>query len=72
MHSTNDLEDGYLGSGKRLRYSVRKHGKENHIKEILEFFDNREDLAKREAEIITENEIAKKDCMNLVLGGGGG
>ena len=30
MHSTTNLEDGYLGSGKRLRYSIRKYGKENH------------------------------------------
>ena len=22
MHSTDNLEDGYLGSGKRLRYSI--------------------------------------------------
>ena len=27
MHSTSNLEDGYLGSGKRLRYSIRKYGK---------------------------------------------
>ena len=38
VHSTTNLEDGYLGSGKRLRYSIEKHGKENHLREILEFF----------------------------------
>ncbi len=26
MHSTDNLEDGYQGSGKRLKYSVNKHG----------------------------------------------
>ena len=31
MHSTYKLDDGYLGSGKRLRYSIRKYGKENFI-----------------------------------------
>jgi hypothetical protein len=71
IHSTNDLEDGYLGSGNRIRLAVRKHGKENFKREILEFCDNREELKKREVSIITLEEIAKKECMNLVIGGGG-
>lgn len=44
MHSTDNLEDGYLGSEKRLRYSINKHGAENHEREILEFVDSREEL----------------------------
>ena len=35
MHSTNNLNDGYLGSGKRLRYSIQKYGVDSHIKEIF-------------------------------------
>ncbi len=31
VHSTYQLNDGYIGSGKRLRYSVRKYGKENFL-----------------------------------------
>ena len=38
IHSTSNINDDYLGSGKRLRYSVRKYGIENHVKEILNFF----------------------------------
>jgi len=72
MHSTDNLEDGYMGSGKRLRYSLRKYGKENHVRKILEFFDSREELVKREQEIVTLNEIAKEECMNLRVGGEGG
>jgi hypothetical protein len=72
MHSTDNLEDGYLGSGKRLRYSVRKYGTENHTREILEFCSAREELASREAEIVNLNEIAKEECMNLNPGGEGG
>ncbi len=71
LHSTNNLEDGYMGSGKRLRYSIRKHGVENHTKEILEFLPTREDLVLREIEIVTKELIDDKSCMNLVLGGGG-
>jgi hypothetical protein len=69
MHSTNDLEDGYLGSGDRLRRSVNKHGQENHVREILEFCKDREILSEREGEIVNLNEIAKKNCMNLIVGG---
>lgn len=72
MHSTNNLEDGYLGSGKRLWYSINKHGKENHKIEILEFLLNREELKKREKEIVNEELIEDKMCMNLALGGEGG
>jgi len=70
MHSTDNLDDGYLGSGKRLRYSIRKYGKENHQREILEFCNSREELKKRGEEIVSLNEIAKEECMNLALGSG--
>lgn len=53
MHSTYKLDDGYLGSGKRLRYSINKYGEENHVKTILEYFETREELKKRESEIVT-------------------
>jgi len=72
MHSTDNLEDGYLGSGKRLRRSINKHGEENHRREILEFVDSREKLREREEEIVNLNEIAKEKCMNLRVGGEGG
>jgi hypothetical protein len=72
MHSTDDLDDGYLGSGRRLRYSINKYGKENHKLEIMEFVSSREELKEREKEIVNLNEIAKEECMNLVVGGQGG
>ena len=72
MHSTDDLNDGYLGSGTLLRRSINKHGKDNHSIEILEFLNSREELAARERELISLEEIAKKECMNLKVGGNGG
>ena len=72
MHSTSNLEDGYMGSGKRLRYSIRKHGKDNHAKEILEYLKTREALVLREIEIVTKELIADDKCMNLKEGGYGG
>jgi len=72
MHSTNNLDDGYMGSGKRLRCSIRKYGVENHKKEILEFFDTRELLVEAEIKAISEEMITDNNCMNLKGGGTGG
>jgi hypothetical protein len=72
MHSAYNLEDGYMGSGKRLRYSIRKHGIENHTKEILEFLPTREELVLREIEIVTKELVETPMCMNLREGGTGG
>jgi hypothetical protein len=72
MHSTHNLDDGYLGSGTRLRRSIKKYGKENFIREILEYCDTRNILKSREEEIVNLNEIAKIDCINLKVGGYGG
>jgi hypothetical protein len=72
MHSTDNLNDGYLGSGKRLWNSINYHGKENHKVEILEFCENRETLKIREKEIVNNNLLNEELCMNLTVGGGGG
>lgn len=72
MHATNNLEDDYLGSGTYLRRSVKKHGKESFKKEILEYCETFDLLAKREREIIHEELIKDPLCMNLKLGGKGG
>ena len=72
MHSTYNLEDGYIGSGKRLRYSIRKYGVENHTKEILKFFETRDLLIEAEKNAITPEMITDKNCMNLKSGGEGG
>jgi group I intron endonuclease len=72
MHSTNNLKDGYVGSGKRLRYAIKKYGIENFKFEIIEFCENREDLIKREKELITEKHVNDENCYNLKYGGLGG
>lgn len=72
MHSTDNLLDGYMGSGKRIKYSLNKHGIENHVTEILEFVSSRQGLKLREAEIINEELLGEQLCMNIRLGGEGG
>lgn len=71
MHSTSNLEDGYMGSGKKLKLSLNKWGRENHTTEILEFLPDRITLKSREKEIVNETLIKDPQCMNLCLGGEG-
>jgi len=72
MHSTNNLNDGYLGSGKRLKRSIKKYGIENFKLEILEFFDSRELLSQKERELVNEDLLKEPNCMNMMRGGEGG
>lgn len=71
IHSTDDLNDGYLGSGKRLRNSIRKHGKKVHIREILEFSKDRNSLVLKEEAIVNAELLKDPLCMNLSIGGRG-
>lgn len=71
MHSTDDMNDGYMGSGKRLGYSLRKYGAEQHKKEVLEHCTSRDELILREEQIVTPELISDEMCMNLVRGGKG-
>ena len=72
MHSSDSLEDGYLGSGKILGYSRAKYGDENHTREILEICVTREQLRSREKEIVNEEMLKDPLNINLKYGGEGG
>ena len=72
MHSTNRLDDGYLGSGKRLYYELNKYGRDNFKFEILEQFNSREELVQAEINLITEQDLKNPNCLNLKSGGEGG
>lgn len=72
MHSTDNLEDGYFGSGKRLWHSINYHGKDKHTKEILEFLPDRQSLVKREKELVCKELLEDVLCLNLKVGGEGG
>ena len=71
-HQTKDLNDGYMGSGKAIKFSIKRYGKENHRVEILEMLENKELLAERERAIVTLSKVNSGKCMNLKVGGIGG
>ena len=69
IHSTNDLNDHYMGSGKRITAAIKKYGIENFSKEILKFFDSRLEMFEYEHLIVNEEILKDPQCYNLVIGG---
>ena len=65
MHSTDDLSDGYLGSGNLIAKSIKKHGRENFSIEILEFLPDRASLKLREAELVNEEKLTDGNQQKL-------
>lgn len=69
MHSSDVIDDGYLGSGRWILNSIKRHGKENHRREILEMFRTRDECCRREEEYVNKQLLSDEMCMNLILGG---
>lgn len=70
VHGTNNIDDGYMGSGGPLGRAKKKYGIENFTKEILEFFDNPILMAEAESNIVTQEFISDSSNYNAVPGGG--
>jgi len=71
-HATNDLHDGYLGSGSLLIKAIKKYGRNNFSRKILHQFNNPKDMFNKERELVTEDFIKSGKSYNLVVGGSGG
>ena len=71
VHSTSDIDDGYMGSGKRLKHAKNLYEIENFDKEIIKFFDSDEDAYEYESQIVTQDLVKDDNCYNCMLGGYG-
>jgi hypothetical protein len=71
-HSTNNVNDEYMGSGYALGKAKQKYGLENFTKEILHVFDNENDMWEKEYEIVNEDFCRQADNYNVRVGGIGG
>jgi group I intron endonuclease len=71
-HSTMDIYDSYMGSGKLIRFAIDKYGIQNFEKEILFMFDNKKDMETKEKELVNEAVIQGDEFYNLAPGGQGG
>ena len=71
-HETDNLDDGYIGSGNLLKRAIEKYGEENFKREILFECSSREEMNAKEAELVNEDFLKRKDVYNIKLGGEGG
>jgi hypothetical protein len=72
VHETENLDDGYMGSGKVIKQAIKKYGIENFKKDILETFGTAEEMYKREEEVISDSFLLNENTYNLKRGGKGG
>lgn len=69
IHITENVDDGYMGSGRALKRAIRKYGYDNFKREILFDFDNPEEMVLKEQELVDRKFIARKDTYNIACGG---
>ena len=81
VHSTNKLNDGYIGCGIHRQSSanknlssplikaVRKYGYENFKLEILDFFNTKANAYEEEEFLVDEEWVNRRDTYNVKLGG---
>src|ERR1035437_434542 len=69
MHKTDNLDDGYIGSGVSLGFAVDKHGKENFTREILEFCESYDELIEKEKIYVDESWVKNRSNYNQKTGG---
>lgn len=72
VHSTNKIDDGYLGSGRIFRRALKKYGEDNFEREILFDFDSTEKAYNKERELVDKEFIERSDNYNFITGGFGG
>lgn len=70
-HCTININDKYLGSGKIITRSIKKHGRQNFKKEILEIC-NENNWEQRETYWINQKTTQWPNGYNLTNGGEGG
>ena len=70
MHKTKNIDDGYLGSGKLLKYSIKKYGKENFIRDIICFCDDCKSAYINESILIIKYDTLYPKGYNLSVTGG--
>lgn len=69
VHYTDNLLDGYMGSGKALKYAIKKYGKQNFISFVLGIFEDKEEAYEYEAFYVSEEFVNTNKTYNKKEGG---
>ena len=70
-HSSESLDDNYMGSGPLIKAAIAKYGIDNFKKTILKTFPTSEEAFEHEAQIVTMAEVNDPMCYNIQPGGKG-
>lgn len=71
-HQTDNLNDGYLGSGKHLKRAINKYGVDNFTFEVLHSASSKKEMFELERSIVNEALVKDPMSYNLKIGGSGG
>lgn len=71
IHSTNNINDNYLGSSNIIKELKKKYGNKNFIKFNIKFFQSREQALQYEKKIINKEWIKNQYTLNKIIGGKG-
>lgn len=69
--TTDKIDDGYLGSGVLIGQAIRKYGRENFTREIIEFYDSSDDAFLAEVKHISDSRERGENLYNIATGGTG-
>jgi len=69
IHKTKKINDNYLGSGLSFVNAIKKYGKENFKREILEFCNSYDELLEREKFFVDEEWVKDRTNYNTKTGG---
>lgn len=72
IHSTNNKNDGYIGSGTDLLKDYKKYGRDHFSKKIISFFDSRKQASEFERYFVTKEFITSAYTYNKRVGGDNG
>jgi hypothetical protein len=70
VHSTDNIDDNYFGSGTYLNHAIKKYGKKNFTKNIINYHNSRHEALTEENTLVNISYVQRKKVYNLVLGGG--
>ena len=70
IHSTEKIDDGYLGSGTEFLRAVRKHGRQEFRRHIVREFASRDEATEWERATVTAEVRDDPRSFNMKTGGG--
>lgn len=71
VHKTDNLNDGYMGSGINIKRAIKKYGIINFKKEYIEIFENEDDMFNMESLLVDDDFIKSDNSYNIKNGGFG-